>query len=124
MKKTIKINGIDFSDLFTMYGYTVQYKKISGPNSGYMLSGDYTDDVRKWKAVITCIAIPTTEEQLSALLSEVCDGAYCTVYFFDPKIKAYRTAEMMPSEPSQKHRGTGSNAFEYWTGTVLTFTER
>lgn len=124
MKKTIKINGTDFSSMFTPYGYSVQYKKITGPNSGYMLSGDYTDDVLKWKAVITCICMPETEEQLSTLLSAVCEGAYCTVYFYDPKVKGYRTAEMMPSEPSQTHRGVGVNGFDYWTGTILTFTER
>lgn len=124
MKKSIKINAIDFTELFTPYGYTVQYKKVTGPNSGYMMNGDYTDDLRAMKAVITCICLPTTEVQLSSLLAQIYADKYCSVYFFDPKINNYRSAIMIPSEITSMHRGRGSNELDYWTGTKLTFTER
>lgn len=124
MKKSIKINATDFSDLFTPYGYTVQYKKVTGSNSGYMLNGDYTEDLRSMKAVITGICMPTTDEQLSNLLKQIYADTYCSVYFYDPKIQNYRTAIMIPSETTSTHRGNGSNGLDYWTGTKVTFTER
>lgn len=123
MKKTIKINGVNYTNFFTPTGYTVFYKKIHGKNSGYMLDGSYTDDVLDTKAVITCICMPMNEDQLSDFLIAISD-TYLQVEFYDPKEKAYRTAEMMPSDPSQKFRGSGADLLDYWTGTVVQFTER
>ena len=123
MKKTIKINGVDFSRLFTPYGYTVQYQKVKGPNSGDMLSGERTDDVRAWKAVVHCVCAPSSEEDLSQLLT-ICADTYVTVYYFDIKQNAYRHAIMMPSEPVQKYAGVGPNGVSYWSGTAITFTEK
>lgn len=123
MKKRIKIDGIEYTSLFTPEGYTVSYKKIRGNNSGYMLDGSYTDDVVDTKAVITCVCMPLNEDQLSEFLVAISD-VYLNVWFYDPKIKDYRTAEMLPSEPTQKFAGTGTNSLDYWTGTVVQFTER
>lgn len=123
MPKAIKINGVDFTDLFTPTGYIVDYKKIRGPNSGYMLDGSYTDDVLAVKSVITCTCMPMGESDLTKLLSEI-SGEYANVYFFDPKENGYRTAEMLTPETSQKFRGAGADTVDYWTGTKLQFTER
>lgn len=123
MKKTIKINGVDFSSMFTPYGYTVQYKKVRGPNSGDMLSGEHTDDVRAWKAEVRCVCVPTSEADLAKLLT-ICEDTYVNVYYFDIKTNSYRNAIMMPSEPIQKHAGVGTNGVNYWTGTAITFTEK
>lgn len=123
MRKTIKINGIDFTSLFTPYGYSVQYKKVMGPNSGDTLSGEHIDDVRAWKAVLQCLCLPSSESELSKLLT-VCEDTYVSVYYFDIKSNAYRNAVMMPSEPTQKFVGTGSNNVDYWVGTSITFTEK
>lgn len=123
MKKTIKINGTDYTSFFTPTGYTVAYKKIRGKNSGHMLDGSYTDDVLATKTVITCICMPLNEEKLSAFLVEISD-TYVTVEYYDPKVKAYKTVQAIPSDPSQKFRGSGSDLLEYWTGTVVQFTER
>lgn len=123
MKKTIKINGIDYTDFFTPTGYSVSYKKIRGAHSGYMLDGSYTDDVLDTKAVITCICMPTNESRLAEILIET-SNVYVDVEFYDPKIGKYRTAEMMPSDPNQKYKGTGTDLLDYWTGTVIQFTER
>ena len=123
MKKRITINGRDLTDAFTPTGYTVSYKKIRGTASGYMLDGSYTDDVLASKAVITHTLMPANEAVLSQVLVAIAD-TYCNVNFYDPKVQAYRTAQMMPSEPQQKFRGTGSDSVDYWTGTVITFTER
>lgn len=123
MKKIIKIDGVDYTSFFTPTGYSVSYKKIRGGNAGYMLDGSYRDDVLATKAVITHICMPLDEEKLSQFLAAI-SGTYLTVYFFDPKQNSYREAEMMPSDPSQKFKGTGADLLDYWTGTVVTFTER
>lgn len=123
MGKTIMLNGIDYTDLFTPTGYTVSYKKIKGKNARLMLDGSYVEDVLAIKAVVTCFCMPTNEKRLSELLIMLSE-TYLQVYFFDPKLNGYRTAEMMPSDPSQKFRGRGANALDYWTGTVVQLTER
>lgn len=121
--KLIQINGVDYTDLFTPTGYTVSYKKIKGKNGRYMLDGSYVDDVLAVKAVVTCACMPTSEDRISQLLT-VLSETYVSVFYFDPKVSGYRTAIMMPSDPSQTYRGAGTNAVDYWTGTVVMFTER
>lgn len=123
MKKQIKINNVDYTGFFTPTGYTVSYKKVRGPNSGYMLDGSYTDDVVAVKAVITTICMPLNETQLQKFLTAASD-TYVNVYFYDPRLGTYRTAEMMPSDTTQKFRGSGAGLVDYWTGTVVQFTER
>lgn len=88
-----------------------------------MLDGSYTEDILAVKAIITCVCMPLNEEKLSALLSEI-SGEYADVFFFDPAQNKYRTAKMLTPEPSQKFRGTGSDSVDYWTGTILNFTEK
>lgn len=122
MSKTIRINGTNYTSLFTPTGYTVSYIKRRGPNAGQMMDGSYTDDVRAVKAVVTCVCMPTNEAQLAALLAELA-GTYVTVYYFDPR-EGYRTMEAMPSDPAQRYRGKNISLLDYWTGTVVTFTER
>jgi len=123
VKKTLKINGIDYTDCFTPVGYSVSYKKIRGNSSGYMMDGSYTDDVRAIKAVITCICMPLDERKLSRFLTAIAE-TYVAVYFYDPKAGQYREAEMMPSDPNQKFKGSGADLMDYWTGTVIQLTER
>lgn len=130
MRKRFLIDGEDFTEAFTPVGYTVSYKKIRGPNSGYMMNGLYVDDVltdddgkEVNKAIVTAVCMPTNEDLLQRLLVKLAK-TYISFTFFDPAIKNYRTTEGMPSEPTQKYRGTGTDLLEYWTGTVLTFTER
>lgn len=123
MAKSIKINGVDYTKIFTPTGYIVSYEKRRGPNSGYMMSGSFVDDVRAIKAVVTCFCMPLDEDKLAEFLSAISD-TYIEVEYFDPKIKSYRTTTMLPSEPEQTYKGRGSNFLEYWTGTVITFREK
>lgn len=120
--KNIALNTVDFTDVFTPTGYTVSYVKRRGNNTTVTKSGLYKDDVKAVKAVVTCICMPTNENKLQELLTIIADD-YVNVYYFDPKAKAYRNMTAMPSEPVQKYRGEGANMLEYWTGTVITFTE-
>ena len=121
--KTIAINGKDYSDIFTREGYIVSYIKRRGQNSGIMLDGSYTDDVLAVKAVVTCYCMPTNESQLQELLTAISE-TYVTLRYYDPKNGEYRTITAMPSDPQQKYKGFGGDMNEYWTGTVITFTER
>ena len=123
MRKTIKINNVDFTAYFTPVGYKVTHKKIKGPNEGYMLDGSFTEDILAIKAVITCTCMPLTETQLNALLTQLYSGTL-NVYFFDPKTGDYRTAAMTCEPPESVDRGQGTNAAEYWTGVVLVLTEK
>lgn len=124
MPKKLKINGVDYTKLGTPVGYSVKYRKVYGQNAGTTQSGDYVDDVLAWKADITWRFLPLDEDQLGEVLANVCSGTYCSVYFYDARLGAYRTAEMRASEPTQTYRGTGANGLDYWTGTTFTFMER
>lgn len=124
MSKTIKINGTDYTSMFTPYGYKVSYQPVYGNNGGQMLDGTYTEDEIKLNAVITLDCMPLTESQLSTILSEIYGSSYSQVYYFDPKEKAYRQIEARRSVSEQKNRGIGADGNEYWTGTIVTFTER
>lgn len=123
MSKSITINGVNYTDMFTPTGYMVSYQKRRGNNSGPMLDGSYVDDVLAVKAVVTCTCMPTNETQLQQLLT-VLANTYVTLNYFDPRTSAYRVITAIPSDPSQKYRGSGVNSLEYWTGTVVTFTEK
>lgn len=121
--KDFALNGANFTSLFTPTGYTVSYQKRRGSNGGIMLSGEQTEDVLAIKAVVTCYCMPTDEAQLQQFLSVIA-SAYVTVYYFDPRARAYRTIKAIPSEPTLKYRGQGAvGALQYWTGAVITFTE-
>lgn len=123
MRKNIKFNDIDFTSYFTPTGYQVSYKKIKGPNEGYMLDGSFTDDVLAVKSVITLTCMPLSEEQLTTLLQQLYSDVL-NVYFFDPKIGDYRTCEMAFDPPVVRNRGRGTNEVEYWTGAILVMTEK
>lgn len=124
MSKTIKINGVDFTNMFTPVGYKVGYKSIQGNYGGLMLDGSYTEDELAQKAVIYLNCMPLNETDISTLLKSVYATLYPQLYYFDPKEKIYRDIQTRRSETEQKYRGFGSDGKEYWTGTVLTLTEK
>ena len=121
--KTVRINGINFTDIFPETGQTVNYIKRRGNASGIMLDGSYVDDVLAVKAVWSSPCMPISEAQLQQLLTAL-RNAYVELYFFDPAILAYRTMVAMPGDLSQKYRGEGTDALDYWTGTIVTLTEK
>lgn len=121
--KTVRINGINFTDIFPETGQTVNYIKRRGNASGTMLDGSYVDDVLAVKAVWSSPCMPVSETQLQQLLTTL-RNPYVELYFFDPAILAYRTMVAMPGDLSQKYRGEGTDTLDYWTGTVVTLTEK
>ena len=124
MKKSISINDVDCSTLFTRYGYSVSYIKIHGDAGGTMLDGSTTEDVIAIKAVVTYSFMPQTEEELNAFLNLLYKSDYAKVNYFDPFAKDYRTIETIYSEITSKHVMTNVNEDELWTTEQLTLTER
>lgn len=124
-QKTIMINGVDHTSDFPPRGESINYIKVQGQNEGLMLNGAYTEDILATKAVWSSPVMPLSEARLSALLWDIKQDTYATVYFFDANINAYRTAVMRWELSGQnQHKGTGSNGVEYWAGMTVTFTER
>ena len=123
-RKTIQLNGVDFTAFFPPEGYEVEYIKVTGSNEGTMLDGSYTEDVLAIKAVVSSPLMPLTEEQQSLFLQTIQSRDYASVYYFDPKKNAYRKPDMQYQIERMRHRGTGANGSEYWTGLAVTFTDR
>ena len=123
-EKTIQINGTDYTSYFPQRGYEVTYTKVHGSNEGVMLDGSYTEDTIAVKAVVSSPLLPLTADQQSAFLADLFSDDYATVYYFDPKKNAYRTAVMLYEVQSTQYRGYGGTAHEYWTGLAVTFTDR
>lgn len=123
-QKTIQINGTDYTAYFPPSGYEVTYEKVSGQNEGLMLDGSYEEDILAIKAVVSSPLMPLTEEQQSNFLQNVLSDDYATVYYFDPRMNAYRSAVMRYEVGTTKHRGTGADENEYWTGLTVKFTDR
>lgn len=124
MSKIIKINGIDFTNMFTPYGYSVRYESIQGNNGGLMLDGSYTEDEIARKAVITLPVMPLKELDVSELLQAIYSDKYVSLYYFDPFAGSYLDITARRRESEQKYRGFGSDGNEYWTGPSLTLTEK
>lgn len=121
--KTIKINGIDLTSYFTPVGYNVEYKKIMGSNSGYMLDGSYTEDVLAWKTVITLPCMPLKEMSLGSLISSIYSKQYADVYFFDPYRNEYRDIVAIVEGINSRYRGVSITGDGYWSGMSIVLTE-
>lgn len=123
-QKTIQINGTDYTAYFPPAGYEVSYEKVSGQNEGLMLDGSYEEDTLAIKAVVSSPLMPLTEEQQSKIVSDILSDDYASVYYFDPRKNNYRSAVMRYEIGTMKHRGTGADSNEYWTGLTVKFTDR
>lgn len=122
--KTLMINGTDYSAFFSSEGYKVQYTEVKGKNEGLLLNGSYEKDVIAVKAVVTVPLVPMTEEQVSNLLQNVFSATYASVYYFDLRMNAYRSAVMMYETGEIQYCGRGANNNEYWKGPALVFTDK
>lgn len=123
-RKTIQINGVDCTAMFPPSGYAVNYLKVTGQNEGTMLDGSTTEDIIALKAEVSSPLMPLTEDQQSEFLQNLLSDDYASVYYFDPRKKAYRTAVMLWEVSPTKHRGTGADQNEYWSGLSVRFTDR
>ena len=123
-RKPVAINGTDFTAYFTDTGYTVNYIKRTGSNGGMMQDGTITEDLIAIKAVVVLPPVPLTEAQLSTLLSAVWADGYPLLDYYDPMAGALKSVQTVATVSKSKYRGQGADANKYWTGTVITLTER
>ena len=120
--KSLRVEGVDFTPALAM-PYKVKYKKVRGPNAGNMQNGDYRDDVKTTKAVVTLRGQPMAEET-AAQLATFCRRTYVQVYYYDLATRAYRTMTAMPSEPEWSYNGVDSAGVPFWDAQGLEFTEK
>lgn len=123
-RKPVGINGTDFTAYFTDVGYTVDYIKRTGSNGGMMQDGTITEDLIAIKAVVKLPCVPLTEDQLSTLLSAVWANDYPLLDYYDPWAKEVKSVLTVATVSQSRYRGWGTDANSYWTGTVITFTEK
>lgn len=124
MAKTLKVNGYNFTNTITPWGYSISYNKIQGGNQGTMKDGSFVDDVLAYKAVISANCMPLTQTELEHVYEVLYLYEYPTVEFYDPKAKGYRRAECLFTLTPSVERGRGADGQIRWIGTELSFTER
>lgn len=123
-KKSLYINGTDYTAYTPEAGYTVTYEPVDGGQGGLMLSGEYTEDEIANKAVITVQLLPLTAAQTRTMIALLTNNVYLTVRYHDPRANALRTITARRQITPITFRGTGGTGVEYWTGLQITFRER
>lgn len=114
MRPTFIVNGIDFAKRINKFAYEVGYEKVLGNNSGIMKNGDYTEDLIKWRTVLTLTTNAMRAEEAKELLqaltaNEVAisydderSGAvrtvWCTVELGKNRIAMYENGKALWSE--------------------------
>lgn len=122
INKTVRINSADMTASFAM-PYSIRYKKVIGPNVGYMQDGTYSPDVRARKAVITLKPQPLTLNDASALVN-ACLNDTVSFYYFDVAAKAYKTISAIPSELEVTYAGQTDGGEDRYTITNLVMEEQ
>lgn len=74
MRPTFIVNGIDFSKRINKFAYEVGYEKVLGNNSGIMKNGDYTEDILKWRTVLTLTTNAMRSAEAKELLQALTEG--------------------------------------------------
>ncbi len=97
--KTLIVDGVNYSTFLAMYGYTVGYNKIIGPNTCTTLDGKTHDDIIAEKAVVTVSLRPLNEDNLSIVLNAQSKKSVVVTYF-DTKTQADRATNMKVTTPA------------------------
>ena len=90
MRPTFSINGIDFAKRINKFSYELGYEKVLGVNGGTMKNGDYTEDLIKWRAVLTLQTNAMTAEEAKSLLQAL-TGNEVVITYDDERTGAVRT---------------------------------
>lgn len=88
-----------------------------------MLDGSYVEDLLAVKAVVTLSGMPLQETDLSNLLQAIYAKGYVDVYYFDPRMRGYRSIVAIPEETEVVYRGEGGTGLTFWTGIQVSLTE-
>lgn len=124
MNKDIKVNGIDCSSIFTRWGYSVTYNKITGDAGGDMLDGSTIEDIIAIRPVVKLTFMPLSEDTLAEFISSLYKSDYAEVYYYDIRERAYKTIEAIYSEIQATHGLTSPGGVDYWFAKSITFEGR
>lgn len=80
MRPTFLINGVDYAKRINKFAYEVGYEKVLGKNSGTMKNGDYTEDLIRWRAVLTLTTNAMTAAEAKELLQALTEGEAVITY--------------------------------------------
>lgn len=80
MRPTFLINGVDYSKRINKFAYEVGYEKVLGKNSGTMKNGDYTEDLIRWRAVLTLTTNAMRAAEAKELLQALTEGEAVITY--------------------------------------------
>lgn len=80
MRPTFLINGVDYAKRINKFAYEVGYEKVLGKNSGTMKNGDYTEDLIRWRAVLTLTTNAMTAAEAKELLQALTEGEAVIAY--------------------------------------------
>lgn len=126
MTKIIKINDVDFSDIFEEKSYSVGEVKITGSNGGTALSGKTWEDVIAYKDKVDLPLDPLSEEDLYTLMKCLRDSKYAPyvkLYYYSPNYGEYRTAEFIRDDMTHVQMFISNNGVAYYNGNTLSMTE-
>lgn len=114
MRPTFIVNGIDFAKRINKFAYEVGYEKVLGNNSGIMKNGDYTEDLLKWRTVLTLTTNAMRSAEAKELLQALTEGesvisyddersgsvrtVWCTVELGRNRIALYESGKLVWSE--------------------------
>ena len=116
-------NGTNLTDLVG-YGYTYTLEPQYGGQVTTMDGTDHSAKLRD-RVKLTVHFIPLTLPQLTEVLELFpAGGAYVTWTFFDPATNGNRTEEMLYEARQTSLKVAYRNGTEYWSGLVVTLTER
>lgn len=121
-KKTVRINGTDFTDLMAQ-PYSVRYRRITGQGTDTMSNGSKRVNLLATKAVVTFRVQPISDAA-AALLASLCKNATVTLYYYDVATGNYRTIAAIPSEPEFTFAGTNPEGTNLFTVTGLSMEEQ
>lgn len=91
----VVIDGLDFSDCFNRYAYSVRYDPRDGGRGGMMQDGSKTVDILAWKEHLTLPCNLMTEARL-AQLQVACMKNYVTATVYDPALSGTRSGTFIP----------------------------
>lgn len=123
-RKTIKINGTDFTSYVPDVGYSVKNVPVYGGNAMTMQTGGKFKDEIANLSEVTMPTLPLTETQVKTLTTTLLAGQTVSLYFYDPDIEDYRVIVANRTfGGKKKYRGMGADGNLYWTGFEVVFEE-
>ena len=117
------IDGVDFSDLIDVAGYTIKPRREYGPARGKLLDGSMVVDLLAMKTDLS-IRIVATEQSITSSLVQACSKPSVRLVFNDPITNQNLNSKYEPSiaEINMAIEKTDSSP-AYWYGFTIDFME-